>query len=353
MGWARVAVIPVLAGFLALLMPVPAMAVTPGYPPPTSGSEVVAVSSLPECPGNLSGTDEQKLKGAGLGWSGNWRTRFDASGSRVYDLVDFLPCLVGGKLSLTQGRTLVVGSPGAASGTGVKRSAAATCRNSDGTLFSVVFAPTLQLIGGGGSAGPFYMGAPITFAPHATYGDCLELVTITATRQLGILGSTSTFYPGTNSIWRAVDWKGASSGYKQATSESDIPGLEGVELPIVCDISSAGDDLFQIVGSVIGSMVSWPGCMLIPKGWDRAGLIAKAWNDSPAQTISGALVSALPSTLACGQVASIPFYSQTMSLNTCNVTFVPSWVKVVVTWFVVLSCGVAIWFRLAWSVGGS
>lgn len=124
------------------------------------------------------------------------------------------------------------------------------------------------------------------------------------------------------------------------------------ELPIVCELTTAGADIIAVFQNTFASLSRLPGCWFIPVGWDRGHRIERAWESGGTGSFNRALSSAMPDGLTCGSVADLPVFGSTVELNTCAADFAPSWVKNVVGWLIVLGLLVLAVRRILWSVGG-
>lgn len=120
---------------------------------------------------------------------------------------------------------------------------------------------------------------------------------------------------------------------------------------IVCTINAEGDFLTWIVSWAV-QMPAWVNCMVVPRGWDRSGLIQRVWENGPIGGTLNAFQSAIPQSIGCGPVGNIPWGGTVVALNTCDTDFAPGWVKTAIGWLIVLACGVAIVRRIMWSIGG-
>lgn len=345
----------VLATALVVSVPSAAYADPLEFPPPGGPSEVQLVANLPVCPANVGSlTFDDEKNGIGLGWSGQWNVGFLGSEGRFWQISNFLPCQnSAGRLSGITARVQLTGATLTPLGSNYASWAVAQCVTVDGVRFSVE-APRFEgTVGGGGSLHVPNWGPRVPeYDPHPVHGRCLRVISVSQFLEFWKSGTGAGVEYGLPiaSTWRAQDWRTGVTTWRQADDPSDVQG-DGFELPIVCTLDASGADIFEVASNWLGSLAAWPGCMLIPAGWDRAGLIGHAWDQSPGARLAGALDAAMPSSLACGEVASFQFQSVPVSLDTCAITFVPGAVKVVITSLIILACGFAIWRRLTWSVG--
>lgn len=151
-------------------------------------------------------------------------------------------------------------------------------------------------------------------------------------------------------VWQASAWTSNNGNWTPATSPQDVSPA-GQEVPIVCKINNSGGDILAIIGNVVSSTAAWVPCMLIPAGWDRAGKITEAWASGPIGQLVTAYKVAVPHGISCGAVGTIPFFGRTIGLDTCQADFAPGWIKVVVTYVMILGIAALVVRRIMWSVG--
>lgn len=151
-------------------------------------------------------------------------------------------------------------------------------------------------------------------------------------------------------VWQATGWTTDNGGWVPATSPQQVSPA-GTEQPILCTINNSGADILAIIGNVVSSTVAWVPCMLIPAGWDRAAKITDAWTSGPIGQLVTAYKVAVPNGIVCGAVGNIPFYGRVVGLNTCQADFAPGWIKVVVTYVMILGIAALVVRRIMWSVG--
>lgn len=343
-----------LVGALALGVVPPASAAP--SPPPGGPSEVASVVDLPDC-STLS--DDQ----VGLGWSGTWDFGYLGGNGSQYEVAFVMPCQrTAGRYARTYMRIEYLGGgSNVVQNTTYYVRSQTDCVRPDGSEFVITFEyywhPNNGTQLGGGAVSKLGTladtgGSLNDVLPATAELECRGVRSVRVLWQAVDWTTTPTrLLPLYSATWRASDWRFGSSGWSPAQSFADIDGAAGIELPIVCQIDNSGNDLFEIVGNVVASMATWPGCMLIPRGWDRSGQIDAAWARSPGAAVLGALEDSLPNGLACGQVMSMTFYSVPVVLDTCDVTFVPALVKTTIAAVIVLGLAVLIWLRILWSLG--
>lgn len=132
------------------------------------------------------------------------------------------------------------------------------------------------------------------------------------------------------------------------------PNCEGIELEIKCEIeySDPGNPITSI-GDFLGGLSPWIGCMVIPQGWDREGLIAREFEASPVYQVAYAVNSAMPDGLVCGPVGTMPMLDGSqLELNTCAMDVLDSGLKNVIGYTIVLGIGGLIVKRVFWTFGG-
>jgi hypothetical protein len=141
------------------------------------------------------------------------------------------------------------------------------------------------------------------------------------------------------------------TGIPSTTCNTIVFGTGAGEDNSPCVLAPTGADP---VAFLVSWAAVWPAylrCELVPKGWDRDGRLAAGWAASPAGGIRDAFVAAVPSSIACGPVADIHFFSAEVTLDTCNADFAPPWVKTLIGWILVLSLCVLSARRVFWSLG--
>lgn len=137
-----------------------------------------------------------------------------------------------------------------------------------------------------------------------------------------------------------------------------LPGCYAVNNPdsldadIVCEIQAEGE-FFEWIVSWITLLPDWIGCMTTPEGWDRSNALGRGWEASEAGMMQRAFHNSMPSSIGCGVVANIPFESQTITLDTCEMDFAPEWVKTTLGWILILGLAGLGLRRLMWSIGGN
>lgn len=125
----------------------------------------------------------------------------------------------------------------------------------------------------------------------------------------------------------------------------------GTNGPIVCDFDINGDVILAPILFAI-QLPAWVKCMFTPLGWDRDERLARLWETGYVGGGINAFQDAMPNTLACGEVAVIPFMDTTLTINSCDADFAPAWVKVAIGWIIVLGLGALSIRRIMWSIGG-
>lgn len=314
----------------------PAFAASPLDPPP-SGTNRIELQDVPAC------TDVPQVTepAIGLGWRGI-RTGTRIQGAGTYSFAPVIPCSQTSNYRVNFAVQLTAGT---LSGTGnltANSSVTVTCSS---TQFGVTTSDTFSggspsLPGSGLSVGTIRWSGFFSFSSF----DCpwLERIQVLVTDPAGTNVLVS-------AIWRPTFWDSADGGWS-----SDEASLDPyAELPISCEIEATGDDIFTWLSSWLGGIGPWVGCLFTPQGWDRSGLLLDTWNGSSVVAFGSTLSSALPGSLSCGELATIPFYGQAVVLDTCDVNFAPGWVKSGVTFAIILALGWAIVARVLWSLGSS
>lgn len=130
--------------------------------------------------------------------------------------------------------------------------------------------------------------------------------------------------------------------------------LASGDAPINChwDWGTTGD-WFADFATWVGGATPWFGCMFIPQGWDRSHKLADAMAHGSAATSISALGAALPSSLACGSVGTLPVLGGgTIPLNTCGLDVMPTPFKNVIGFALALPIAWLGVKRIFWSLGG-
>lgn len=120
---------------------------------------------------------------------------------------------------------------------------------------------------------------------------------------------------------------------------------------IVCIIEAEGDFLVWIV-TWVSEVPEWLACMVIPEGWDRSDTIYRTFWDGPIGTSTEDFQQALPDSIGCGVIGSIPFMGETVTVDTCSADFAPGWIKSAIGWLIVLGLAVLAIRRVFWAIGG-
>lgn len=123
--------------------------------------------------------------------------------------------------------------------------------------------------------------------------------------------------------------------------------------PVInCDIdySDPGNPI-TVIGEFFGGLGPWVGCMFTPRGWDRTNKIQKSWQSGAAGEMTAAYQQAVPDGISCGEVADIPVFGSTVTLDTCGADFAPPIVKIVLGWLIVLGIVALVARRIFWAVG--
>lgn len=335
----------------------PAFAAIPSLTPVHGSSEVMRFDQLADCHKAHLGTDTGEtrvdtgyLAGAQLGWQGkpSWAQRYQDNGFAA-EVVPVIPCHrtnAPGKVIeislllniLKSGKTGAFNmTPSVAcySAGAVTWTAGATVNQNLGT-------DTVSGVGVHG--GRIYVVAP----PNCGY---ISEIRITYSfSDAGTHASGPGLYnPGGIWVWKPVLWKSANGGWVPATDINDVN--TGVELPIVCAINNTGADIFEITSNVVGSIFNWIPCMVLPVGWDRASKIDAAWNTGATGNLKSAYEAAIPDSISCGVVATVPVWGHSVVLNTCAADFAPAWGKAVLSWVFVLGTALLTVRRIMWAVG--
>lgn len=159
------------------------------------------------------------------------------------------------------------------------------------------------------------------------------------------------YYAITRWNWMPSAWSSSSGGWVPASSPGEL-GAGGLELPIVCAVDTSGDDMFAVIGNVVRTFFAgWLPCMVVPRGWDRAGEISAAWTSGAMGQAVAAFKELVPNGIECGPVAEITFHTAVVPLNTCVADVAPGFVKVAVGWVLVLGIALLCVRRIMWSVG--
>jgi len=314
------------------------------FPPPPAIGGGVPVNQLPLCTAVKADALTTAHSGAGLGWTGTWRVGV-INGTQNYEHAMLIPCTgaTGTTVEIAHTFRRFAGNGNAFSPRGGWTDLKLTCSNGVTTNTITSAGASDTGLGYGGVEPEPVGGSPANWSDFATAaGACTYLIEVRITLY-NVVGGASAI--AGVAIWKPSNWVSGDGGW--------VPGgtiPTGLELPIVCTLDNSGADIFEITRNVIGSLVAWPGCMLIPVGWDRAGKIAAEWNNGAIAELTDAYDAVVPSGLSCGVVVSIPF-GPGIVLNTCNVDMAPEFVKVILGWVIVLGlCGLAV-YRLFWVVG--
>lgn len=319
--------------------------------PPTP-SDALSVKRLPDCkainatrPG-ATGTVELETASMQLGWVNKPRARIkNDNKNATSEIVAGIPCIdAGAQLQIPFIESRIIGSS-----TGTSATAGVTVVVSCYTGSAIVQRTFTDQI----AANPLAVGqrrySVWQSASDWNVANCASITRIVV-KAVYTFGSAVGQDVFTNWVWMPREWRSSTGGWTPATNENDlIP--DGVELPIVCEINATGDDLFELIGSTLAALASWPGCMLIPVGWDRSGRIDDAWNSGSTGQLTAAYENVIPDSIGCGPVGSIPFFGRTIALNTCSADWAPNWGKVVVGWVFVLGSALLIVRRIMWAVG--
>lgn len=227
-----------------------------------------------------------------------------------------------------------------------------TCASSTGTISTFAWtsggAPRQNLAPGQRTT------RMLNSATVATVASCPYIISVTLTLTYGTSTNTPVALRGTNIMetvrWSSANWRTSDGGWSPAASDLDLVP-PGFEVPIVCEVDTSGADIFEITRNYWDSIVQWVPCMLIPKGWDRGGKIQLEWNASKLGQLSDAYDAAVPNTIACGTAINIPFYSETIGINTCSMDVAPAWVKSALSGVIILGIVALSIRRVMWSVG--
>lgn len=327
-------------------------ATTTGLEPVGPVSDVVQLLNLPECAGAgiMDGTDGHgRQPAADLGWVG--KPKVGATyGAAVSEIVPAIPCRrddgSGPYLNVVLIGNNITGSGYRGGG---YMSLQATCYN---------VSTHAQTVVAGGSDQVWYpiQGATAPYAVHRfdaqaiTNNTCTYITQVRVTLTLNSSGHDFEYQAIADWTWKASQWRTGDGGWKPATTPNDLLPA-GVELPIVCIIDTSGDDPLTILGHVFTSLWNWVPCMLIPVGWDRAGLIEAGWQAGPIGQLTAAYQAAVPDGIACGVVATLPVFNHDITLNTCGADIAPTVVKTVIGWLMVLGIAALVVRRIMWAVG--
>lgn len=127
------------------------------------------------------------------------------------------------------------------------------------------------------------------------------------------------------------------------------------EPAIVCEIEySDPSNPITNIGEFFGGLGPFVACLFTPQGWDRTNKITKVWESGPVGQMTDALTAAVPESIACGELVSLPLLEgQSMVLDTCVADFAPGGVKFVIGSVIILGTVVLIARRVLWAVGSS
>lgn len=328
-----------IATVTAVLLPSGAYASTPLDPPPVTPA-AVSLADFPLC------SDVQTLDAVGLGWRATRTGSFESDWA-VLTAAPAIPChtattynplnIYFGYLFTswnTASRAVVLSS---------ELTATCSLSASGSSPFSVVQG------GDGPDSGLTDTGSTLRFYQRGVsrgldQSNCPYVVSLLLTAKQWNLGTVKI-----SAIWKPSFWLSSSGGWSASESPVDVT----FEPRIVCDFVPSGGDIFTLTADAFSKIGPWVGCMLSPVGWDRGGKIPNAWQGSSLGGMQSALLAVMPSSLSCGTVATVPVFGGSVALDTCQANFAPAWVKVGVSWFLMLLCAVAIVRRVLWSIGSS
>lgn len=353
------------AAFLGVAAPTQALAAVSDLVNTTPGVSSVAMTALPDCTdagilpagfyvGNSDGRNQQAA--VDLGWVGKPHIAVTDYASGVQaEIAPQIPCTLVGEGSCPSACVEipyvqnVFGSTPATSNLAFAVDAIITCLV-NGTPTDIESVIGGQNYGIRGGLGVGYGGRS---AGNRVYpANCPAIQSVRMVVSLYVKDSTSPaqFSNPQTWVWQAAGWTTANGAWTPATSAGAVlpPGSEN---PIVCNINNSGADIIAVIQNVVTSTAAWFPCMLIPVGWDRGGKIPDAWNTGPMGTLVTAYKAAVPGGISCGPVGNLPFYGRAISFDTCGGDFMPGWMKVVVTYVMILGLSALAVRRIMWSVG--